>query len=351
MSTRFRLALPACVGLVALAFAGTAQAAYVPKLVVNHAPPNVSTAGTTISIQLTRDDDATAKVTFYAPLGYQGVLNQAAGTQIGTVQATVQATRISADAILPLNGTVVTDNPANHAASLCAPGTHSAVWLLRLEAAGQTLTVPVYIDTVSAGPEATFASFKLQVCLPSPHIPPEQGGAAFGAKLLTATLTLNQILTAPATRGQYVWPGAFTPYAAGSALPNVAGTVEARAVVRLPGQLTLNGRITNRARRAILLSGALTENLAGITGMTVQIQIGGRTSFRTRTGASGRYSLALRRRGSARRITSAFRARVVVPARDVRSTACAGPSLAPGGCVSATASSFTLLSRTVRITL
>jgi hypothetical protein len=350
MSRRSRIAVTACAGFAALALGGTAQARYVPKFIVSHANPTVGSPATTISIQLTRDDDATAKVTFYAPLGYRGVLGQAAGTQIGTVAATVQATRISADAILPLSGTVVTDDPAKYTANPCAPGAHAAVWLLRLEAAGQTLVVPVYVDPVSAGPEAAFAQFKLQVCLPSPAIPPEQGGAAFGAKLLTADLTLSQVFAAPATRGQFVWPALFTPYPATPGPPNAAGTVEARAVVRLPAQLTLSGRITNRARRTIRLSGALTENLVGIPAMMVEVLIGGRRAFAARSGSRGQYSIGLRRTGKGR-VTSTFRARARVPVRDVTVAGCAGPSLVPGGCVSATAGAFTILSRTVRITL
>lgn len=350
MTKRSRLVLAACAGLAALAGSGPALAAYAPKFVVSHTPPSVTSSATTISIVLTRDDDATARVLFYAPLGYQAALGQAAGTQIGTVQATVQALRISADAILPLNGVVLTDDPAKYLANPCAPGPHAAVWILRLEAAGQTLAVPIYVDPITAGPEAAFASFRLVVCLPSPHIPPEQGGAAFGAKLLTAILQLNQVYTAPTAAGRYVWPAIFTPYAAGSAVPNAPATVEARGIVGLPAQLTLNGRITSRAKRTIRLSGALTEAQTGIPGLTIEILIGSQVSFRARTGATGNYSLALRRKGK-KKVKSAFRARARVPVRDVTSTGCAGPSLAPGGCISATAGAFTILSRIVRITL
>ena len=345
-----RAVLAACAVLGALGWAGGAGAAYVPRLVVGHAAVTGTSVATTISFQLTRDDDATAKVTFYVPLGYRGVLGQPAGTQLGTVQASVQALRVGPDAVLPLAGVVRADDPARHGASPCSPGIHGAVWLLLLEAAGRTLTVPVYVDAVTAGPEAAFAQFRLEVCLPPPDVPEEQGGAAFGTTLLSATLQLRSgLLTTPATRGRYAWPGLFTPYAAGGR-PNVAATVEARAIVRLPGRLTLTGRITSRRTRTISLSGALTEHLVGLPQRPVDILVGGRRAFGIVTGRDGGFALALRRRGQGR-VTSTFRARARVPARDVTAAECAGPSLAAAGCVTATASAFTVLSRAVRITL
>jgi hypothetical protein len=344
MTTRIRVALAAGAALLALAGPGSALAAYTPRLIVSHAA-----GASTIQIQVPRDDDATARVLFYAPLAYQATLTQAAGTQIGTVQATVQAKAISADAILPLTGVVRTDNPANFAANPCSPGAHAAVWIMALEAAGRTLNVPIYVDPVTAGPEAAFARARMIVCLPPPDVPEAMGGAAFGAKLLTATLTLRGVLTAPAS-GQHVWPGVFSPYVAGGGTVNAAATVEGRAVVRVPGRLTLNGRVTNRARRTIRLSGRLTEGGTGIPGAAIDILIANRRAFGARTAAGGNYAVALQRRGRGR-VTTAFRARARVPMRDVTSAACGGTSLAPAGCVSATASAFTILSRTIRITL
>jgi hypothetical protein len=344
MSRRTRLGLAGCAALFALAGPASALAAYVPRLSVGHAA-----GASTITIQVPRDDDATARVQFYAPLPYQATLGQAAGTQLGTVAATVQAKAISPDAILPLTGAVRADDPTRHVANPCSPGAHAAVWVMALEAAGRTLMVPIYVDPVTAGPEAAFARLRMIVCLPPPDVPESQGGAAFGAKLLTAALTLRGVFTAP-TSGQHVWPGIFTPYVAGGGQVNAPGTVEARAVVRVPSVLTLNGRITNRRRRILLLSGALTEGGTGIPGATVTISAG-RQSFRTRTGANGRYSTSLVRRGPRRAVTTTFRARSVVPARDATSIGCGGQSLAPRGCVSATIAGFTAVSRAIRIRL
>jgi hypothetical protein len=354
MTRGMRVALAAAAALGALATASTALAAYTPRFTVNHNPHSVASATTTIGLALTPEDDATAKVTFYAPLGYQGVLGQAAGTQIGTVAATVQATRLGPNIVLPLNGTVVTDDPARYVANPCAPGTHRAVWVLRLEAAGQTLMVPVYID-VPTGPAASFASFEFQVCLPSPHIPPEMGGAAFGAKLLTAQLQLNRgLIAAPTTAGRYVWPAFFTPYPNAPAPPNVAGTVQARAVAQLPGQITIAARYVRRGNR-YQLSGSVTENRVGVGGATVEIFKGTAASRlsragRARTSASGRFASS--GRVTPRRRTF-FRARAVVPSRVNSTVGCAieVPNLptVPGGCVSAVYSGFTVQSRIVSV--
>ena len=354
MRRAFRAALLAAGGAVAaLAWSSSALAAYTPQFIVNHNPHSVASATTVIAFNVPREDDATFKVTFYAPLGYQGVLGQAAGTQVGTVAANVQALRISPDAVLPLTGTIVTADPARFAANQCAPGAHRAVWLLRLEAAGRTLEVPVYID-VPTGAEAAFASFKFQACLPSPYLPEESGGAAFGAKLLNATLRLQSgLLTTPATAGRYVWPAIFTPWPAGPGLPNVAGTVQSRAVVQLPGQVTLRASY-NRARNTWVLTGSVTEFRIGVGGATVQISRGTRAnrlrSIRSmRTRANGRFSISVSARP---RVRTFFRARAAVPNRLNSTVGCAIavpiPPV-PAGCVSAVFSGFIAQSRVVSV--
>lgn len=355
MHRALRLAVLSGASTVALAFAGSALAAYTPQFIVSHTPSNVSAASTTITIKQTRDDDATAKVTFYVPQGYTGVLGQAAGTKLGTVAAHVQATAISQDAILPINGDVISASNADAtvaAASTQCTGTtvHSAFWVLALEASGQKLSVPVFIDT-TAGPEAAFAQFKLQVCLPPP------AAATFGAKLLDAALTLSNVFTAPVSPGQYVWPAFFTPYSSAAGPINAAGTVQSRAVVRLPGQITLKGKITSKKKRIVVFTGSVTENRTGVGGAAVQLLISGQTSSpKTTTKANGSYAFApLQKRKKAKRSTTTFRARVTVPDRSITAVGCAltvaGLPAAPAGCVSAFVSGFTATSAAVKIKL
>jgi hypothetical protein len=347
------LRLVALVGAstLALAFAGSALAAYTPKFTISHTPSNVSSATTTITIEQTRDDDATAKVTFYVPQGYSGVLGQAAGTKLGTVAAHVQATAISQDAILPINGDVIAATNADAAvaaASTSCTGTttHSAFWVLALEASGQKLSVPVFVDA-TAGPEAAFAQFKLQVCLPPP------AAAAFGAKLLDAALTLSNVFTTPVSPGQYVWPAIFTPYASAAGPANPIGTVQSRAVVRIPGQITLKGKITSKKKRTASFSGTVRENSTGVGGARVQLLLGSTVGFTATTKANGSYAFSLKKKG--KKGTTTFRARVTVPARSITAVGCALtiPNLpaAPAGCVSAIASPFAATSGAVKIKL
>ena len=346
------LRLVALVGAstLALAFAGSALAAYTPKFSVSHVPVNGSPA-TTITIEQTAAEDATAHVSFYVPLGYSGVLNQAVGTKLGTVAAHVQATAISQDAIVPVNGDVIVASNADAtiagASTQCTgTTTHSAFWVLALEAAGQKLSVPVFVDE-AAGPEATFAQFKLQVCLPPP------AAATLGAKLLDAALTLSNVFTAPSSPGNYVWPAIFTPYASAAGPVNPVGTVQSRAVVRLPARITLKGKITSKKKRTASFTGAVTENSAAVAGARVQLLLGTTVGFTATTKANGSYAFSLKKKG--KKGTTTFRARVTVPARSITAAGCAltVPNLpaAPAGCVSAIASPFTATSGAVKIKL
>jgi len=350
MHRALRLVVLVGASTLALAFAGSALAAYTPKFSVSHVPVNGSPA-TTITIEQTAAEDATAHVSFYVPLGYSGVLNQAVGTKLGTVAAHVQATAISQDAILPINGDVIAASNADAAVAAASlqctsTGVHSAFWVLALEASGQKLSVPVFIDT-TAGPEAAFAQFKLQVCLPPP------AAATLGAKLLDAALTLSNVFTAPSSPGNYVWPAIFTPYASAAGPVNPVGTVQSRAVVRLPARITLKGKITSKKKRTASFTGAVTENSAAVAGARVQLLLGTTVGFTATTKANGSYAFSLKKKG--KKGTTTFRARVTVPARSITAAGCAltVPNLpaAPAGCVSAIASPFTATSGAVKIKL
>jgi hypothetical protein len=356
MRTGLRLALFACASIVSLAVAGTAMAAFTPRLTVNQAttgPP--ATSNTLIKIAIPKDDAATLKTTIYAPLGYTSTLNQPAGTQVGTVKATAQAKAISPDAILPLEGVIKTDNPANYTAipaSVACAGAapHTAVFLLVLTAAGQTLTVPAYVDTITAGPEAAFASAKITICLPSPDIPVASGGATFGAKVLEANLFLTNVFTAPTAAGKYVWSAVFTPYNVGAGTPNPAGTVESRAIVILPTQITISAKVKNKKKHQISVTGAVTENLVGISGQAIVLVVGKKpdgkgSPFTSKSGAGGTFGGLL----TLKKGTYYLTVGVIVADRDATSTECAGPSKAPAGCVSATVAGFTTISRTIKI--
>ena len=93
-----------------------------------------------------------------------------------------------------------------------APGPHGAVWRLNITVAGTPLTVPIYVDAITAGPEATFSSAKIQLCLAGPI------GTPAGAQLL-AFFDVNGVFTNPSNTSNRVWKALFTPYNARFADP------------------------------------------------------------------------------------------------------------------------------------
>ena len=336
--------LVATAAALSLAFAGSALAAYTPHLAITHTPLTLAGGGATdLTISFDQADDATAKVTIYVPQGYTGTLGQAAGTQLGTIDASIIASAISPTQPLPLKGVITADDPAKYVANPCSPGTHEAVWLLRLQAAGTELAVPGYVDTVTAPTEAPLGKFKLQFCLPSPYIPPSAGGAQLGAKLVSATLHLSNLFALPSQNGSYGWTAVTTPYTVGAGTPNVAGTVQARAFVQLPAQLSLKAKV--KKKRATL-SGALRLNLTGLAGVRVTLLSGSsRTKLKAAGSATTRAGGAFSLRKTVRR-TTYFRARVIVA---TRSASCTGgvPNIP---CASASANGFTAQSAIIKVT-
>ena len=336
--------LVATAAALSLAFAGSALAAYTPHLSITHTPLTLAGGGTTdLTVAFDQADDATAKVTIYVPQGYTGTLGASAGTQLGTIDASIIAFAISPTQPLPLKGVITADDPAKYVANPCSPGTHEAVWLLRLQAAGTELAVPGYVDTVTAPTEAPLGKFKLQFCLPSPYIPPSAGGAMLGAKLVSATLHLSNVFALPAQNGSYGWTALTTPYTVNTGTPNPAGTVQARAFVQLPAQLSLKGKVK---KKTATLSGALRLNLAGLAGVKVSLLSGSsRTKLKAAGSATTRAGGAFSFRKTVRK-TTYFRARVTVP---TRSATCTGG--VPGiPCASATANGFTAQSAIIKVT-
>jgi hypothetical protein len=337
MTRRLRLLLLAVASLGALALSSSALAAFVPQLAVSNTPMQPGASGTTIfRTSIPRTDDALFRLDIYVPTGYTAPLGQTVGATIGQVAAQVEVREPIAGAVLPVQGNIVVENPANHTTSPCAPGMHTAVWMLVLQASGQELRVPAYVDRLE-GAAAALGAYRLRFCLPSPHIPMSLGGATFGAKLIQAQLNLAQVFTTPSSGGEFVWRAIATPWAA-PATPNAGGTVEARATIGLPASLTIGA--TSR-RRTLTVSGRLVAGTDGVANAPVVVRVG-RRAHAVRTNASGRYTLRVR---FARRTTTTVRA---TAAAAVRTVTCEGPSVAPAGCASATQAFFTATSRTVR---
>jgi hypothetical protein len=330
MKRFIRLAIAAGAVVSALAFSGSAWAIYQPTLTVTSQrnAPGKPTAILLGHIQ-SAADDATAKDTIYAPLGYGVNLSQAAGTKIGDVSARL-ILRNGGNAEVDVEGQVIADNPANYppATNQCTPGqSHQAVWKLNITVAGTPLTVPIYVDPVTAGPEATFASAKIQLCLAGPI------GTPAGAQLLFAFFDVNGVFTNPSNTQDRIWHATFTPYVAGTPQPNPAGTTEGQALV--PGRVSLTVKSKSLKKGRVTISGKLLIDGRPYRGAVIELYIGNRKVGQTRTNASGSYTFR-------KKIKRKTRFGVQVLELADLALPCPGPPLpgVPQGCRSASISFF-----------
>jgi hypothetical protein len=266
MKHSIRLALLVCASFVGLVFAGPALAKYDPSLTIEQTSYKLG-APTSVDVFIAISDDAdpTAKLTIFSPVGYRANLGAAPGTKIGSVIAIVKAKALGG-ARLPLLGDVVVANPADPtivaAATKCTgTPTHSSIWVLNTSLQGQTVAIPVFVD--SQGPLVT-----MQVCLPSPDIPEASGGAKFGAQLVLADFTVRGVFTNAGSNGGYEWAGVYTPYTPGTATPNAGATVQWRTYVGLPTSLTLKKA---KAKNGFKLVGQL--KVAGLNPAGVRLNL------------------------------------------------------------------------------
>lgn len=340
MRKRSSIALAAVVAAIAVpAVVIAATNAYTsPTLKVRYAG-----AATVISASAASADDATARAAIYVPTGTTVTATQAPGTQLGTVNAQVSALALGG-ALLPLTGPIIVAPPgAVPAASQTAciqTETPSSTWLLQLAAAGQTINLPAYlIPTV--GDETALGPAKLVFCLAPPDIPAEQGGATFGAKFLSAELTVNGVFS---TVPSGIWLAIWTPWQAGNGQINEAGTVLSPALIA-PGSLTITGR---KAKGRKIVSGRITQ---GGSGFAHRVAIWGavnRTAFKrlatVTSKANGTFTYTVPRASKA----NTFQARAVVPSGEADGV-CEVFASAGVTCVNATVNGFTARSRNVTV--
>jgi len=336
MRRAIRLAIAAGATLAALALTGSAWAAYAPRLYVtslNNAPGKATTV--VLGHEQVASDDPTAKDTIYAPLGYGVNLSQPIGKKIGDVAARLilrQGGNTEAD----VEGQVVVDNPAAHTNNQCAPGLHGAVWKLNVMVAGSPLSVPIYVDTITAGPELAFASAKIQFCLLGPI------GTPAGAQLLFAFFDVRGVFTNPPTTSDRIWRATFTPYTPGTPDANPAGTTEGQAQV--PGRVSLSVKSKSLKRGFVILSGRLLVNGRPFRGATVEFYVRGKPKpvFKAKTNASGRFSIRKRIKKKTLYIAQ------IIYIADLPSCPATPLPGVPQGCKTATTSFFTFARVTAR---
>ena len=357
MNRAIRTLVLAVASAVALTSAGTALAAYTtPKLLVTDTPPSV-----TINYTQDANDDPTAKLTFYAPSEYSASLAQPAGQTIGTVTAQGTAADLGG-ALLPLTGTVqvraangtylsgTTQVPIAAAATQCTgTATHTAYWVLILQAAGQTLELPVFVDQVTTPPANAFASSSIQACLPPPDVPPgTPGRATFGFKLTRVDFRVNNVFTSAGT-GQPRWRVLATPYNPGRGTPNAAGSVETQSVIGFPRTVTLRRPAVRAVRGIVTLRIAGVANLPAGAPATLRLYRGARSpstaSIALRKSGNA-YAGTLRIRQTARAQTVFLQTRATIPAGTVACTATFGVP-----CLSANRAAIAARSNSVRLVI
>jgi hypothetical protein len=284
-----RLAIAAGAVVSALAFSGSALAAYGPSLSVTSSQTAPGRPTTLLLGHLqTAADDPTAKDTIYAPLGYGVNLTQAAGTKIGEVNARL-ILRQGGNAEVDVVGEVIADNPALYLNNPCTrnPTPHGAVWKLNITVAGTPLAVPIYVDPVRAGPEAAFASAKIQLCLAGPI------GTPAGAQLLLAFFDVNGVFTNPSNTATRIWRATFTPYAPGTPNPNPGGTTEGQAVV--PGRVSLTMKSKSLKKGRVIISGKLLVDGRPYRGAVIELYVGQKKVAEAKTNAQGNYTFKKRK--------------------------------------------------------
>jgi hypothetical protein len=334
MRNRTRTAIVAVAALAALALAAVATAAYTsPKLSVSYAAGNVTRIVASASV----DNDATARAAIVIPTGTALTTTAAPGTKVGTAKAQVSALALGG-ALLPLAGDIVVAPPGSVPAAsqtgCIGPATPQATLMLVLQAAGQTINLPAYIIPTS-GAQTALGAAQLVFCLPPPDLPAPVG-ATFGAKFLSADLTLNGVI-GPIAQG--AWVAFWTPWNPGVGTVNAAATVASPAAIA-PGGITLSGRKVKGVKR---LAGRVTQAGAGVA-TKVTILAGTKRLATVTAGASGAFTYAVPKRSKA----TVFRARVVVAGHDAPAVCGQFGSLGVP-CVNATVSGFTATSGAVRI--
>ena len=173
--------------------------------------------------------------------------------------------------MLPLTGEIMVAPPgAVPAASQAAciqSTTPTATWLMVLQAAGQTLNVPMYLIT-TAGAETAYGPVKIVVCLPPPDVPVALGGATFGAKLFQATFTVNGIFSAVSSG---TWLSIWSPYTPLVGKVNAAGSVASPSGIA-PGSLSV--KVAKVGLVKSKLTGKVSQGGTAVGGANVQVWAG-----------------------------------------------------------------------------
>jgi hypothetical protein len=263
-----RFAIAAVVGIVALAVAGNAFGqSYEPSLRLTPTKYTLGTkAGVSIVLQQGSRCCAPGRITVYSPPGYAVKLEHPAGARIGTLIGVIWV----GDAEHRVLGSITAENPLSHVNNSCAPGRHDAVWMFEFEAAPYRFRVPMYVDRVTAAPEAAYASARMDICFASPYVPPPEG-APERIAIGDLAIGIGDVFTSPTSAGTYAWNAVFVPYRPGTATMINELAAQSTSYVRLPVALDLTIKRLRRGGRTFAATVCLRENGQAIRGALIQI--------------------------------------------------------------------------------
>jgi hypothetical protein len=336
MTRTTRVLVLAAGAAVALTLAGDAFAAYKLTLTASTNGPK-----TTIRVFGAPADQGSARIQILVPKGFTAKLGSD-GQTIGTAEAKATAADLGG-ATLPLTGSLQarsgsgtftvsgTGVSLSAAAKQCTgTATHAAFWVLVLAAAGQSIEVPIFVDTgPSGGP-----SYVLTLCLSPSDVPnTNPNRSPFGAKLFDATVTVTGVFTAPA--GEKRWSLIGTPYGAGTGKPNAAETIETQALDRGPARASLAAKRAGKRKASIVAAFFTTGTPSPIGGASVIVLAGRKVVARGRTNSGGQF----RRVVTLPTATAILTARIAAPGRSLGASACIA-SQPPVPCVGATLAGF-----------
>ena len=368
MTNRAAIAALAAFGIAVLtttASAGDRVSAAITsaKLAVSAATPSLSGPGYRIRFTRSQGDSDVASVVIYIPAGSQLVTGQPFGTKLGTTAATV-ITR-EPNAVVPGTGTVEVANPAafsTQAISCTGIAAHTQTWALRFQTGGTALTVPAFVDTVTAPPLSTLAAATITFCLPpSSAQAGSQSRSAQSVSILTTEFTTTSIAS-PAAAGEYRWRALATPYEAGTGRIDESSAVEVQSLVELPAQVMLRAKMSKPSRKGlvnVVYSGAFRLARKGAGSATVDLYTGptqqGAKKLKSQSTAdNGSFGGTIAVKEGASRSAVYLLARGKSADQDLGSAGCKATfvppaSQAPVPCVDATAPGTSVSSTAVRV--
>jgi hypothetical protein len=314
---RSALALLAAAVLLSATAAEGRQAAYAPSIVIRG---DGRASFQVVLTDLLGDGVETARTDVYVPRGWQIDTSVPVGTHIGFVLTFASS---------GFSGYVEVVDPALYTDSPCAQSPHNALWrLVKTDNVGLYDQAFVAVDRV----DEAYAAYRLTVCPPTPP---------GGARRTLLQFQIDDIIRAPAGRGESIWRAVFAP--------SSGVAVEGRSLVRLPVRVTIDAlryveRTKTGRRTRVLVHGRVTEagkapvqgGPGGGYGVEVSrsVVIGGPFMYLgvVRADAAGRFSARVRDRGG--RFYRVRTVHVGIPGgRPAPAGLCARPWLAPGDCV------------------